>query len=92
MTRPFKYEKHIDIMLPTTDNFYGNYDNNTVKLTYIGRLTDGRYRVTVWGNDDFGLIYDANDKGTAKVLFNKLKTKVNITLEELYNLGFINAC
>ena len=81
-------DKRIEVIISTTDNWYGNYDNNTVKLTYHGRLICGKYRVSIWGNDDFGLIYDTTDKGTARVLFNKLKTKSNITQRELYDLGF----
>jgi hypothetical protein len=91
MPRPFKFEKPIEVMIPTTDNWYPNYENNMVRLVYVGKLVDGTFRVAVWGADDFGVEYDAKDKGTAKELFNKLKTKTNITQKELYDLGFVNA-
>lgn len=83
-------DKTIEVMIPTTDNWYGNYENNTVKLVFYGNSICDNYRVAVWGNDAFGLYYDTKDKGTARVLFIKLKNKEYITQRELYDLGFVN--
>lgn len=90
MSRPFKFEKQIDVMMPTTDCWFPNYENNMVKLSYIGRLPNKTFRVAVWGADDYGLKFDAEDKRTAKKIFNNLKEKVNITKGYLYELGFVN--
>lgn len=91
MRSDFKFEEPIEIMIPTTDDWYPNYQNNIVRLVYVGELVDSTYRVAVWGADDFGVEYDAKDKETAENIFNKLKTKTNITQKELYDLGFVNA-
>lgn len=91
MSRQFKYENPICIMKITTDNWYPNYENNMVKLSYIGKLRNGKFRVCVWGADDFGLDYDTNTKAKARKMFRKLQNKKILTQQNLYDLGFINS-
>jgi len=88
MARPYRPEQHISIMIPTPDDWYPNFANGMVRLTYVGRLPNRKYRIAVCGDDDYMLLFDANDKTTAKVLFNKLKAKPSITQKELIDLGF----
>ena len=86
-----KFTEPIDIMKPTTDDWYSNYPNNMIKLTYIGRLTDNMFRVAVWGNDDFGVEYDVEQEQEALKMFEKLKNEPVLTKQALYDLKFVNA-
>jgi hypothetical protein len=77
-------------MKSTEDDWYGNFENNTVKLTYHPQLADGKYRVSIWGNDDFGIDKDFDSPAEAEEVFCKLKIKKVINKNDLYALGFEN--
>jgi hypothetical protein len=75
----------------TNDDWCGNYENNQVKLMYIGKLSDGTFRVAVWGNDDLGIEKDFKDESDAKSVFNILKERPIINKQDLFDLQFIYA-
>jgi hypothetical protein len=81
MTRTEIYKK-------TTDNWYPNYNIDEVKLIYNGKLRDGKFRVSCWGNDDFGIDKDFEDETESIKVFEQLKAKEIINHQDLYNLGF----
>jgi hypothetical protein len=70
--------KRIEIYKKTNDNWYGNYNTNEIKLKYIGKLTDNKFRVACWGND-------------AIKMFELLKYKNFINHKDLYDLNFNNS-
>lgn len=80
----------VTIFKNTDDDWHGNYPNNQVKLQYIGKLTDGKFRVAVWGNDDFGIDKDFNKEQDAVTVFSELTLKDKINHKDLYDLGFAN--
>lgn len=80
--------RKISIMMPTTDDWHPNYDVNKVKLTYHGMLTDGQYRVSCWGNDDFGIYKDFPTEDTARNMYNMLSKYTFINHQDLYDLSF----
>ena len=80
----------------THDCWYGNYDNDEVKLIYHGDILQHQknsgevplYRVSVWGNDDFGMTFDTTDENEAKELYILLSEKPFIDKEYLQSLKF----
>jgi hypothetical protein len=74
--------KRKELFKNTKDDWYGNYPNNQIKLKYIGELSDGKFRVACWGNDDFG--------DEAISTFEILKEYDFINHEDLKFLGFIH--
>ena len=82
--------KRTEIYKKTNDNWYPNYNTNEVKLKYIGKLSDGKFRVACWGNDDFGINKDFETEIEAIDMFEKLKLKEFINHKDLYDLGFTN--
>ena len=91
MNKTFKFEKPIRLMKPTTDNWSPNFENNMVLVSYIGKLTDGNFRVCVWGNNDLGMEYDTKQEKNAKEMFQRLSKKNIITQKKLLKLDFIYA-
>jgi hypothetical protein len=83
--------KRIEIYKKTNDNWYGNYNTNEIKLKYIGKLTDNKFRVACWGNDDFGLERDFDYENDAIKMFELLKYKNFINHKDLYDLNFNNS-
>jgi len=82
-----KDKERRDIFVPTSDDWSPNFPNNQARLSYIGRISDGKFRVCVWGADDFGMEYDATTEGEARWLFNHL-SRLDITRKYLKKLGF----
>ena len=82
--------KQTEIFKKTNDDWYGNFKNNTCQLIYIGELTDGVFRVAVWGDDDFGIDKDFKTEKEAIEMFDKLKKRTIINHKDLYDLGFTN--
>jgi len=77
-----------DIMRQTSDQWYPNYPGDTVKVR-VTRLSDGKWRVSVWGADDDGMECDLRLQDEALALFEALP-KV-ITKADLTARGFIRA-
>lgn len=73
-------------MIKTSDNFFPNFPNNEVQVSF-NRLNDGLYRVAVWGMDDFGMDKDFVDKDNAEELFKKLSKLKNVTKQILKENG-----
>lgn len=71
--------KRQNVFKLTNDDWYPNYENNTVRLQYIGLLSDGKYRVAVWGNDDFGFEKDFDTESEAISMFRQLEKYPLIT-------------
>ena len=79
--------------IPTTDDFYPNYDNDTVQVKFHGDINRWLpavpcYRVSVWGTDDYGLIYDSPHEHECQELYNLITSMKSITKQELKDLGF----
>ena len=79
-----------EVLVPTTDQWYGNWNDKFVKLIYNGKLDDGSFRVSCWGTDDFGIDKDFNTEREAIEIFKFLQNSGNITQQALYDLGFSN--
>lgn len=82
--------KRKSIFIPTPDDWYPTFDDGTVRCSFV-KLSDGNYRISVWGNDDFGLEKDSADLTTMRLLWRKISKMAIITQQQLYDLGFINA-
>ena len=84
--------KSEDVLVPTTDDWYPNYEGNKVQVSImplIPRTEDEKlWRVCVWGADDCGMEYDTDDKHDAMVTFDMLKHRDFITKAGLLELGF----
>ncbi|HEC72591.1 MAG: hypothetical protein ACTSW7_00635 [Candidatus Thorarchaeota archaeon] len=98
----YKHEQYLEheIYLPTTDQFYPNYPNDTVRVKVILCTKIWGYpaiRTCVWGADDCG--YDRDEKfGTKKQARQAYKKRVDeinswkvVTRKKLKELGFITA-
>lgn len=81
-------EKHVKLYTP--DDWYPNYPNNEVELSIIN-LSDGQFRVCVWGNDDFGMEKDFNSADLAEQTYDTIKNSGVVTKEDLYVMGFETA-
>ena len=77
-----------EIYKKTNDEWYGNYNTDEVRLIYVGRLSDGKFRVACWGNDDFGIDKDFVNESDAISVFELLKSRDFINHQDLYDLGF----
>jgi hypothetical protein len=73
---------------PSNPAYYNPLYHEAVRVSLI-HLTDGLWRVCVWGNDDFGLDYDQPSKNVATRIFNRIKHFT--TQAQLRKWGFINA-
>jgi len=56
--KPIKFTVPKGEFRPTNDDWYPNYEGNLVRLRVLS-LSDGMWRVCVWGNDDTGMEIDA---------------------------------
>lgn len=87
-------------MVHTSDNWYPNYPDNEVVLSLhipskeFLKEYDGdcyKYRVSVWGADDFGMerdFYDEGDLHSALNLYATVKKLGSITIQQLKELSF----
>jgi hypothetical protein len=85
------FEKPEEVLKVTHDDWYPCIDDKYVSLKYVGLLTDGMYRVCVWGGDDFGLEKDYSTEEEAKEVYERLKATKVINKRDLFNIGFVNA-
>lgn len=77
-----------EVFKDTDDEWYPCYPNNQVKLTFHGQISDGTYRVSAWGNDDFGIDKDFETEIEAFNVFQDLESQQKINHKDLYDLGF----
>ena len=82
--------ERVEVLKNTNDDWHPNFENNTCKLIYIGKLSDGKFRVAVWGNDDFGIDKDFEIESEAIEMFHKLEKYETINHKDLYELEFTN--
>lgn len=75
----------------TNDDWYGNYEGDRIKLSYLGELSDGTFRVCCWGNDDCGMEKDFIFEMEAMQVFKMLSEKDVIDKKDLEDIGFIRA-
>lgn len=73
----------------TNEDWYPNFDDDTIEVTFHHSKYDYDYRITIWGSDDFGMEKICKNRLEALELYNKIIDY--ITKKELMNLGFINA-
>ena len=78
----------------TDDDWYKNHFGNKVKLMYHGDITPCNvgtvrtYRVSVFGNDDFGMVFDSCIEMEVTAMFFVLSHMKMINKEDLKKLGF----
>jgi len=82
------YKEKQTCFVPTEEDWYPT-ENGQLRVSYIP-LTDGMFRVCVWGADDFGMEKDMKDKGEARLLYRKI-IKKPIKRKDLEKLGFVSA-
>lgn len=78
------------VLKPTNDDWYPCYPENLVKLSYLGELSDGTFRVCAWGADDFGLERDFEKESDAIAMFKRLEKYPLINISDLKQLNFIH--
>lgn len=79
-----------EVQVPTNEDWYPTFPDNTVKVSFSG-LTNGQWRVAVWGLDDHGLEHDYETRADAISMFRRVSKMSHITHEQLFSWGFINA-
>lgn len=89
--------QHIFAYKSTRDNWYPSYqtldmrENAGLVRVSLGRLSDGLFRVCVWGADDFGMEKDQASMKKAIVLFLNIMLLPYVDQRELREMGFENA-
>jgi hypothetical protein len=87
----------IEVYKETTDNFHPNYKINAQAIIrneqyvriFLTSLFDGKFRVGVWGADDFGMDVDYSEYWEAKISFSELiLSEEPISIHRLIELGF----
>jgi len=82
-------------MVKTTDDFYPNWPGDfvSVSLNFPSKKVYeyDTFRVSVWGEDDFGLEREFGSKEDATNYFNKICSLPIITIAQLKLDGFIGA-
>ena len=82
-----------------SDDWYGNFkiaedqrykDRKLVKVSFL-RLSDGTYRTCVWGNDDFGMEFDAPLPRDARAVFDALMGAAEISAVLCRSYGMVRA-
>lgn len=94
----------VDVYKPTDDEWYGNdilcyrhgdyipvHRTSRIVTVSFMQLSDGKYRVCVWGNDDFGLEKDYNLEDEAWYNFIKVIKMHAVNKQPLKDMGFYNA-
>jgi hypothetical protein len=74
----------------TQDDWRPNYPQNEVRLMCCP-LTDGKFRVAVWGADDLGYEFDYDAEKEARDIYDKLSKEKYINFKTVKNLGFYRA-
>lgn len=100
-----EYEKRINVFKDTPDDWQGSFKLDSPdqrhpsgKLVHVSYIPLAKktghpdiYRVCAWGNDDFGLELDLEDKVEAMRIFMSIITQENVTKKQLLQHGFRNA-
>lgn len=72
----------------TTDDFSPNFDERYVKVGICHLYPSGQWRVSVWGNDDIGMIRDFEDFEQAAHCYVIVINEPYITKDNLLIRGF----
>lgn len=72
----------------TDDNWYPNYNQDEVRVRYMGQLSDGTFRIICEGADDESLEFDFKSEIEAQVEFNYLSGLLVINKDMLLNRGY----
>lgn len=88
--------KKYTVYKETSDDWCPSYELSTHFQTDIksmaqvnfGGLSDGMYRVSVWGADDIGMNIDFKSDFNALSMFLKVLQLDDITMDKLTELGF----
>ncbi len=83
--------KEKKVMKDTDDDWYPNFENEQVELRYLGELSDGTFRVAVWGADDCGMERDFILESDAIAMFDTLNSYEKINQSDLEKLDFLNS-
>lgn len=92
--------KRLDVFKLTDDDWHGSYiikgwhngvENPKLVTVTFTWLTDGNWRVCVWGNDDFGLERDYANENEAWEMFQLLLEQEKVNTGWLKSNGFVNA-
>ena len=82
----------LSIYKSTLDDWYPNYSDNQVCLTYHGDISYNNlptcHRVSVWGKDDLGMNRDFKCEMSARLMFVYLSGLSYISQSHLSKLGF----
>lgn len=73
---------------PTTDDWYPNWPGDMVYIRMCP-LSNGLFRVCVWGADDTGMEIDVKSKEEAQAIYNSLPPI--ISKKDLKERGFYSA-
>ncbi len=74
----------------TKDNWCPNYHGGRVRVIYVP-LSNGLFRVAVWGNDDCGKELDYKTRAKAIKVWNYLIGQQYVNFDTVEKLGFKNA-
>ena len=87
-----------EILRPTQDDWYPNFDNNQVEVSCITDMddVDGNvwHRVCVWGRDDDGMEIDffgKHSKVLAEELYKQVINLPFVNKNNLKQMGFVRA-
>jgi hypothetical protein len=89
----------VTCFVPVQEDWYGNFqiaDDRRHDLTLLVQvsamsLSNGQYRVCVWGNDDFGFERDFEQPGEALVPYQLIVSQPYPTQTWLKNLDMVRA-
>lgn len=62
-----------------------------VHVTLHDRLSDGNYRVSVWGADDFGMEYDRKNYNPCYKAYMNICLMSSVSVKALKEMGFVPA-
>lgn len=90
-----KKQKHITAYKLTKENWFPSYDapDDQAYLLKVSlmALSDGLFRVCVWGADDYGMEKDQESLKKAIVLYINLMLLPYIKRNDLVEMGFVTA-
>lgn len=75
----------------TSDYWCGNWYGELVEVGLVKLAPDtDEHRVSVWGNDDMGMVKDYLTKQEALTMFIHLTTLEDLSIDVLTELGFLD--
>jgi len=77
------------IFRPTPDDWAPTFADGTVAVSNVMPLSNGKFRIAVWGGDDLGMELDLDTAQEARRQLASLPSI--ITLDDLQARGFIRA-